>query len=290
MIAHILKKKSNVPWVADFRDPWMGSPSKQKRYSYLRRKFELKLEDQVIRNSDKIICNTDRLKKDFQIRYSPGACGNKIVTLENGYDEADFAHHTPAIDKSGKIYFIHTGEVYRNLRNPTNLFKGLRIFLENNEKLREKLVFKFVGPGNDINISKMAADLGVGENIETLGHVNHQTCIKMLFDSDFLMLLQQSSETLMQIPAKAFEYLRVKKPIFCISPEGATSDFIQKMRIGIVSTDTPEQINRSLERFLLENIKTFYAPNEFEIQYFERQKQTEKLAAIFKDVTSKTTA
>ena len=44
-----------------------------------------------------------------------------------------------------------------------------------------------------------------------------------------LLLLQASDDTKALIPAKAFEYLRMNKPILAITGEGATADLLCEM-------------------------------------------------------------
>jgi hypothetical protein len=44
-----------------------------------------------------------------------------------------------------------------------------------------------------------------------------------------LLILQASDDTRSLIPAKAFECLRVERPILALTPEGATSDLLKEM-------------------------------------------------------------
>src|SRR5207247_7453171 len=71
--------------------------------------------------------------------------------------------------------------------------------------------------------------LGLHGVIQVAGRVPHQEALQRLGKAAVLLLLQASDDTRSLIPAKAFEYLRVGRPILGLTLEGATADLLKKM-------------------------------------------------------------
>jgi hypothetical protein len=72
-------------------------------------------------------------------------------------------------------------------------------------------------------ISRMRLD-GV---VSVQGRVSHREALKRLAHAAVLLLLQASDDTRSLIPAKAFEYLRIGRPILALTLQGATADLLK---------------------------------------------------------------
>ncbi|MGH7487036.1 MAG: glycosyltransferase, partial [bacterium] len=80
LIGLLLKKRFGLPWVADFRDPWVEDSMPR-----LRRWCEGKMERRVIESADRVICNTPTMRRAFTAAY-PSIPATKFSTITNGYD------------------------------------------------------------------------------------------------------------------------------------------------------------------------------------------------------------
>ena len=110
LVAMNLKKKTGLPWVADFRDGWMFEPLRTERLtSPFRRRLELNLESKVFSIADKIITVNKTIAEDMAIRY-PSEAG-KISIIYNGFDPEDFIALQPDSSPHKKMKIVHTGSI-----------------------------------------------------------------------------------------------------------------------------------------------------------------------------------
>ena len=106
--------------------------------------------------------------------------------------------------------------------------------------------------------------------------------------TDVLLLMQNSRKAYLQIPAKAYEYLFLKKPILTLAPTGATANLIKETNSGLVVD--PEDVI-SIKEAIIKLIKfkkngilsdSFIFSN---IEQFHRKALAEKLANVLSDLT-----
>jgi len=286
LIALILKRIFNKPWVADFRDPWMGGTFRLESYNWYRSKIESWMEKQVIINCDKLICNTNFMEDDFLSRY-PDLSRDKLTVIPNGYDEKDF--HNIVVEKKNdkRMTFIHMGEVYSNIRSPLNFLKTVKQVLEKNTKIRKRILIRFIGGGPYLfskEFSKVIRELKIKDYIEIVDHVPHSECINLLSQSDVLLLLQQSKKAYMQIPAKTYEYLRAGKPILAICDDGATADLIKGLDACLLVKDRSEEIGTAILELL--SGETSFTFEREGISQYERKNLTKKLVKVFNELVN----
>ena len=85
LIARKISKKRNIPWIADFRDPWTNIDYYQDLMltGYADRKHH-KLEHQVVTHADRVVVVGNTMKEEFEAAYN-----RKIDVITNGYDSED---------------------------------------------------------------------------------------------------------------------------------------------------------------------------------------------------------
>jgi len=86
IVASALKTHSNHPWIADFRDPWIGNFSRHQP-TPIHRRLDTRLESQVINRADQILVVSPIMREDIQARY-PHLDQEQVNLLENGFDKA----------------------------------------------------------------------------------------------------------------------------------------------------------------------------------------------------------
>jgi glycosyltransferase involved in cell wall biosynthesis len=125
--------------------------------------------------------------------------------------------------------------------------------------------------------------------LNIIKYLPHNESLEYICNSDVLLLLQPSKETMMQVPAKAFEYIRSGNFIFTLAPQGATHDLVRNVKNGIVAD--PDDIS-SIKKYIYE-IYMKYLDNSLvrenishEIQNYDRREQAKKLANLLDGVYS----
>jgi len=131
-----LKKKMNLNWIADFRDPWTTiGYHKQLKLTATSEEKHKKLERKVLCQADHILTTSYTTKKDFE------EITNKPITvITNGYDGEISTENN--LDE--KFSLAHIGSLLSE-RNPENLWKALYELTEERKDFRKDFELKLVG-------------------------------------------------------------------------------------------------------------------------------------------------
>jgi glycosyltransferase involved in cell wall biosynthesis len=288
LIARNLHKHSNIPWVADFRDPWIGN-------FYLRfptplhRKLVERMERQVIQDANHVLVVSTPMRQSFYTRI-PGIGQTKVTWLPNGFDARDFLSATPAKRDKGRFYIVYTGSFYANDLTARSILEAVQAVAISGQIPRQHLRLKLVG-----NIGKSThkwiSELKLEDIVETPGFVPHEQSLAYLLAADVLLLIIGVSPGSSAVfTGKIFEYLAAAKPILCLANDGVASNLIRDARAGIVVP--PNDISQ-IAKHLVEMYQQWkdgrlcIEPDQELIQTFERRKLTGQLAKILNDLTGK---
>ena len=154
IVGWILKRKTGIPLVVDFRDPWV-----EESMPWINRFIEGFLERNIILHADRVICNTPAMRKSFLKRY-PNIADHKFVTITNGYDEKDFLNLTPkSIDK---FEILYPGIIDTENRDPEPLLSAISICLSKGWLSHNDLQITFLGCGPLFSALGLSAQPGGG--------------------------------------------------------------------------------------------------------------------------------
>ena len=204
-----LKKKTDVRWVADFRDPWtgIGYHSKLQLSSWAARKHE-QLEAEVLNTADLVLATSPSTARALQNKTT-----QLVSVLTNGYEEA---HKAVSLDDTFSI--AHIGSLL-SARNPTVLWEVLAELKEEIEGFQNDLELVFAGKVSEEVLSAMK-EMGLADHIKDLGYLPHKAVRKLQARSQVLLLVEiDSPETQEILPGKLFEYMASQRPILAVGPE-----------------------------------------------------------------------
>ena len=230
LIAMGLKQKFNIPWIADFRDPWtqIDFYSQLKLSSYADNKHK-KLERQVLTQANKVVtvsptCGTDLEK-----------LGNRRVdVITNGFDTDDFTPIAIGVDAPmlDGFLFHHIGALNKD-RNPYTLWKVLGDLCKEHQDLKKDLVIKFTGK-TDVIAFETLGQHGIIDNVQKTDYLPHSEVVKLMTQSPVLLLpLNNTPNNAGVLSGKLFEYLAAKRPIFGIGlPDADASDILKSTQAG----------------------------------------------------------
>ncbi len=234
-----LSKRTGLPWIADFRDPWV-----EDSMPALRRRLEGWLEQRVLASADRVICNTPAMRRWFLERY-PNLPPTRFVTIPNGYDEADFHGIKPVVRKGFDI--LYPGMISAGNRNPRPLLDGLRLALERGWLPRAGVRLTFLGAGaygETRAFREAIAERGLTGLCEvTVQRVPYGQAVARMAGADLLVVLGEplgeSTATRaarrwshLQVPAKVYEYLRLGRPLLALVSGGAVAELLQETGAG----------------------------------------------------------
>ena len=254
VIAFALHHQTGIPWIADFRDPMAhaGYPADPRTW----RSYEAIEEDAVARARYSVF-TTPSAAHMYQTRY-PAAC-ERIVVLENGYDEESFAAVAPppsdkfrAVDSRKRpLLLLHSGIVYPSERDPTQLFVALGRLKNEGVLVPTDLRIRFRACVHDEFLQELAEAHDAQDFIELCPAIPYREALAEMMAVDALLVMQASNCNA-QIPAKIYEYLRAGKPILALTdPAGDTAAVLRGAGLSdIVALDSAEEISRALPKLV----------------------------------------
>jgi glycosyltransferase involved in cell wall biosynthesis len=217
-IATLVKQKTNIPWLADFQDPWTQIDYYQllSLTKWGDRKHK-RLEQAAFRAADKITIASPTWAKELE------DIGAKDVSwLPWGYDPEDYEQIKIEVDT--KFSFTHLGILGYD-RHPKGFFVALQQLLEELPTLKNDLHIQLVGQV-DYSVREAYTELGLEQQVQEVGSVPRSEALRLTMSSQvLLLLLNQQSNAKGRIPGKLFEYLAARRPILCLG--GTNSDVAQ---------------------------------------------------------------
>jgi len=250
VIGRELAARSGLPWVADFRDPMAqdGYPADPKTWAAFER-----IERAAVEQARLCCFTTPSAARTYQSRYATHA--HKIVTLENGYDEATFAQAEARLGERtalnpGKLTLLHSGIVYPSERDPTQLFEALARLQARQPALADKLRIRFRAAVAEDLLRQLGQQHGVSSMIEILPPVAYAEALREMLLADGLLVMQASNCN-EQIPAKIYEYLRARRPILSLTDvQGDTWGVMRQAGLDqVAALDSATDIETLLAEF-----------------------------------------
>jgi len=276
LIGLYLKRKCDVKWIVDFRDPWVELfASNFLPRTKLTLLIDRWFEDRVVRKADKIIL----VGKQLAGRFNLEKFMSKTEVITNGFDfELDKSFGQNRNEKKFVIRYIGT---FFSSQNIPAFWQTLNELLSKEECFKEKLVIEFIGKVDD-EIKSEIEILGLSAYVVYRGFVTHSEAIELMTSADCLLLSIPNVENNEAIlTGKLFEYVACKKPIVCFGPaNGDAADIIR-------STDSGRVFDYNNDSNLLDFLRSIYRGN-FSLSFkntelYSRKNLTKRLAEIIRE-------
>jgi glycosyltransferase involved in cell wall biosynthesis len=247
IIACKLKEKYQVPLIIDYRDSWTDNP-----FGFyptpLHRFINTKLEEEVLRVSDKVIAVNRRIKEMLIEKY-PTLTHEDIWIVPHAYDKEEIDSAVSWLPRTNKMRFTFTG-TFTNLYNPRAFLDALDLLFSRKPELRKKIEASFVGVFSKQDLN-MIRDSGLRESVNISGYINHFEYIKYLNSSNVLWLIVNKEKgSDMLSPVSLYEYIGVKKPILACVSDGVVKAALKKYEaVKICEPDDIEAIASSIYEY-----------------------------------------
>ncbi len=284
LIGLTLHKLTGLPWVTDFRDPMTDT-------SYppdpVIRKIYSKIERSAVRNSSHMVFTTDDTLKKYVDRF-PQANKELFSVIENGYDEDAFSQAEQSILSTTKPHskpfiLIHSGILYPSERNPEPFFLALSELHRDGHISPDRLRIVLRASGHERNYENRLKELNIANIAVLEPPIPYVDALREMLQSDGLLIFQAANCN-HQIPAKAYEYFRARRPIFALTDHpGNTAQLLRNSGIDtIVDIASKDEIKTGLLNFLrllesgnapIANIKT--------VEVHSRRARTQQLGQLF---------
>lgn len=278
LIAMELNKQFNIPWVADFRDPWTNIDFyKDLQLTTWADKKHHHLEKEVLIKANRIITVGNTIAAEFE-----EISNRKIDVITNGFDSDDIFEGN--LEKDKKFSIAHIGSLNKD-RNPAILWEVLGE-LCTDTAFKNDLEIKLVGK-IDISCTKSLEDNKLTENVHKIPYLPHNEVIKEQQKSQILLLLINKTPNAKGIlTGKMFEYMAAQRPILCLGIEdGDAAKILVETQSGVV-VDFDNKIK--LKETILDYY-TKYKNNELninseDINQYSRKNLTQKLVGMLNEL------
>jgi glycosyltransferase involved in cell wall biosynthesis len=283
VVAAALSVLGRVPLVADFRDPWHGSPWHPIPYA-AHRAFRGWLEARVVHTAKRITCAWHGIERLMCERYPQRA--HRIATVLNGFDVDKMDAIAPSRSNGNCCTLIHIGNFYVH-RSPEPLFDGLRRVRDRHPEARARLRVALVGGERygDRPLADLADACGVADMVRCVGPRPHREALGMLKGADAALLFGQSgSESLASVPGKVYEYIGAGKAVLAVGAGEEACRVLRRggCRVWAVPADAPGRIAEALDDILTahraEDLRT--APDPGLRDAFSQTRMAERLESV----------
>jgi glycosyltransferase involved in cell wall biosynthesis len=275
LIALGLKKRLNIKWIADFRDPWTSIDFYRTLLltKYADRKHH-RLEKEVLDQADQIIVVSETMKQEFS-----GLTSRSIVVIPNGFDEETGPEER--IEPDRKFSIIYTG-IMNQAREPKKLWQVLIELINEDKNFAEDVELLFIG-NIDYSIIENLTALKLDHIFRKIDFMPHDKVIHYQKKARILLLpLNDAPNARGIVTGKLFEYLAARRPIIAIGPtDGDAASIINETRSGRIFGFNDSE---NLKNHIFELYVKFRAGNldvdSFQIEKFSRRNLTAELAKV----------
>lgn len=280
LAACMISRATEIPWVADFRDPWVGYKL-ETLPTRLHLILKRGLEKRIVANAKRVVAANPVIQDELE-RINPQR--DKLCLIDQGYDEQDFRDYRSSTADKFTVGYLGT---FSSDCDPKPAFRALGELISRNLIPKEEMRFLHVGASLHLDVGRLAKEHGLGEVLETKGYLSHREAIRQMGEVSLLLLVTSGDPRV--FPAKVFEYLRLGKPILCIAPEKSKlAEFLREMKApAVVSPGDGEGIKQAFISSFADfrNGKSTDREKD-DLKRFERRTLTSRLASLFDEVTS----
>jgi glycosyltransferase involved in cell wall biosynthesis len=276
-----MKRRHGVPWVADFRDPWVTSGYSQDRgmYGFVSRYSERKVFDRA----DAILANAPN--SGALLRQALPAHAHKIRTLTNGFDPEYFPSK-PA-PSAGPIRLVHAGELYWG-RNPLPLLDAVAAWNGTPGNETRPIRVEAIGRTElPVDMQQEIASRGLAASVTMTGQLPYFAALRAMAGANILVLFDTPGRKV-GVPAKLYEYLGTRRPILALADaDGDTAGVLRDSGVlhRLAAPDNAAQIRQALGE-LIERSAEAVGPINSALERYTRAALTGELAALFEQLVS----
>ncbi|TSA24536.1 MAG: glycosyl transferase family 1 [Bacteroidetes bacterium] len=282
LIAQQISLLLQLPWLADFRDPWTNIDFYEDlRLTRAADEKHRKLEREVLQHATAVTVISNTMAEDFK-RIFP----RDYTVITNGYDSDDILRApAPVLDK--KFSIAHIGTLV-STRNPGSLWSVLQHLLTTRQDLALDLEIKLIGK-IDHTVTEALESHGLLNYVNRISYLPHdQVVIAQRQAQVLLLIINDTPNARMILTGKFFEYLAAKRPILCIGPlDGDAAVILRDTHSGLISEHNDR---KTLEMHVLDYYSLFKSGNlhaeSNNIETYSRKKLTERLSIILNRITN----
>lgn len=221
----VLARHPGLRWWAWMHDPVSNNPfhhRSRRRTAWLQRR-----EREVMDHATGLCVTTPELADETERVF-----GRRPSVLLCGFDEDELPPPTPP--HAGPLTMTHAGTLYGH-RTPRPLLEAIALLVRQGTVRRTEIRIRFIGDAGDLHgetLADMVNRLDLTDLVVIDGPISHAQALRAVQAGHIGLVLAENQPT--QVPAKAFDYAGLQRPILAIA-DGATARFVRDYNLGVVA-------------------------------------------------------
>ena len=248
LVGTILARRSGLPWIADWRDPWTTHADLSLGRRAVRAKVAVaeRLERTAIARMTAAACVNEQIAEEIH-RFRPDL---PTAIIPNGADLELLDGLTPRQD-SERLTLLFSGYFFGS-RNPRVFLSALRDLVRQQPQLSSTLRVRFIGRFREQDRDLLEGALAEVVTVE--GSRPYPEVLQAQRDAHALVLFMQAADGRGSsfVPAKTWEYLAAERPILAlVPPDGDAANVLQANGdAAVVAPDDEPGCRQALESLI----------------------------------------
>jgi glycosyltransferase involved in cell wall biosynthesis len=251
LIAGAIHMATGIPWVAEFRDPWVANVLAPPMPA-VQRTLQRRVERWIVRSATRTVLVTPGLTARFRRRYPTES--DRMRTIMNGYDPGELDHLGSAARTTvddDVIRLVYTGTLDRP-REMVTFLAGVASFLAGRPEARNGLRIDLIGRRSaelERAVGDLTARTPLGDVLTMTDYVPRSEALdRVRRSSATLVLLGGGPGMDLFVSGKLFDAIGLNRPVFAMVPRGDARAVLEKLDWGIVADPEPDSVAAALER------------------------------------------
>lgn len=256
-----LSRRSGIPLVAHFSDPWVDDPFIVR--DAISRRSNLELEGNVVERAQRLVFPSGPLRDLVMTKY-PRSWLEKTAVVPHSFDRSLYDSHDRA--RNGSLVLRYLGSL-TGTRSPEPLFVALQMIAADDADLLRDVRVELVGHiSQRMRLSRALALLpeGLVHFRRTVGYLES---LRLMRQSDLLLLIDAPIDYSVFFPSKLVDYFGAGRPVLGITSPGVARDLIESFGGTTASPASPQQVAEKLAAVIRElrsdRSRPFLAPPQF---------------------------
>ena len=215
---------------------------------------------------------------------------SRWAMIANGYDEENFVQAEPDkttnVNTQGPVLLVHSGLLYPKERNPRPFFEALSELKADGRINSQRVKIILRASGHEDYYGRLLEEYGITEIVSLEPAIGYKAALREMLQADGLLVFQATSCN-HQIPAKIYEYMRARRPVFALTDaSGDTAEVLHRAGINTIAPlDDKDKISERLLEFL-DMVIADHAPIavDAEITRYSRYALTGKFAELLNSI------
>jgi glycosyltransferase involved in cell wall biosynthesis len=244
LAACAVARDTRLPWVADFRDPWIPLAFRRPPTAWHRARQEA-LERRVLESADRITA-ASRTHAEVLARAVGAARAERVEHVPNGFEPMDALEPAPVEPERFVIAF--TGTMAQQPETEI-LLEAVHDFLAHHPDARRRVRVRLAGPFEQ-GYQDRAVALGLTGIVEFLGPIAHGEARRLQRRADLLVLFKPYGPAFdTMVPGKLYEYADAGRPwAALLEPEQEAAELARRAGAAVLPPGKRQPLAAEIER------------------------------------------